>query len=52
MLTWHKKIAPGLLTNHTFIYGGKLEINDTRIIVFGHGGACSSTNRWFLQNYR
>jgi hypothetical protein len=52
LLTWHKKIAPGLLTNYAFIYGGKLEINDTRIIVFGHGGACSSTNKWFIQNYQ
>jgi hypothetical protein len=52
LLTWHKKIAPGLLTNFAYIYAGKIEINDTRIIIFGHGGACSTSNRWFLENYR
>jgi hypothetical protein len=52
MLIWHKKIAPGLLTNHAFIYGGKIEIPDTRIIIFGLGGACQSTNRWFIDNRR
>lgn len=48
MLTWHKKIAPGLLTNSAFLYGARVEIPDTRIIVFGHGGACSSGNKWFI----
>jgi ribosome biogenesis GTPase A len=24
MLTWHKRIAPGLLTNSAIIYGGKI----------------------------
>lgn len=52
ILTWHKRIAPGLLTNKAFIYGGKIEIQDVRIIVFGHGGACQSTNKWFIDNYR
>lgn len=52
LLTWHKKIAPGLLTGHAFIYGGKIEIPDTRIIVFGLGGACQSTNRWFIDHYK
>lgn len=52
MLTWDKKISPGLLTNSAFIYGGRIEIADTRIIVFGHGGACSSNNRWFLDHYQ
>lgn len=52
ILTWHKRIAPGLLTNKAFIYGGKIEIQDVRIIVFGHGGACQSTNKWFIDNYK
>lgn len=51
ILTWHKKISPGLLTNSAFIYGGKIEIQDVRIIVFGLGGACSSSNKWFLDHY-
>lgn len=52
MLTWHKRIAPGLLTHSAIIYGGKIEIEGVRIIVFGNGGACSSDNRWFLANFR
>ena len=51
MLTWHKRISPAIMTHSAFIYGGKVEIADVRIIIFGNGGACSSDNRWFLANH-
>jgi hypothetical protein len=52
ILTPHKKYAPGLLTHNAIFYGGKVEISDTRIIIFGQGGACQSSlsNRWFMVN--
>ena len=52
LLTWSKFYSPPILLNQTFFFGGKVEIKDVKIILFGMGGACSSDNRWFLLNFK
>ena len=52
LLTWNKLYSPPLFINNAFFFGGKVEIKGIKIILFGHGGACDSDNRWFLLNFR
>lgn len=52
LLAWNKYFSPPIMLNKSFFFGGKVEIKDTKIILFGLGGACSSDNRWFLLNYK
>jgi hypothetical protein len=40
------------MTHACFFFGGKVEAQGLRIVIFGLGGACSSDNRWFLLNYK
>lgn len=50
LLTWNKHYSPPIMANSATFYGGKVEIEGSKIILFGLGGACSSDNRWFLSN--
>jgi hypothetical protein len=52
ILTWSKFYSPPLMTHQCFIYGGKIEAPNLRIIPFGMGGCCSSDNKWFILNYK
>ena len=52
MLAWNKLFSPPIMLSHAFFFGGKVEIKDTKIILFGLGGSCSSDNKWFLLNYK
>ena len=52
LLTWSKFYSPAILLHQGFFFGGKVEIKDVKIIMFGLGGACSSDNRWFMLNYK
>lgn len=52
LLTWDKFYSPPILLHRALFFGGKAEIQDVKIILFGLGGACSSDNRWFVLNYR
>ena len=52
LLTWHKRISPGMLTHSATFFGGKVEAADVRFITFVNDGVCSSDNRWFLANFR
>lgn len=56
LLTWKQpQFAPGILTNSVLFYGGMIEAEGVRVIVFGNGGAKamepSISTRWLLQNY-
>lgn len=52
LLTWNKFYSPPVLLHQAYFFGGKVEIRDVKIILFGMGGACSSDNRWFILNYK
>jgi ribosome biogenesis GTPase A len=52
LLAWNKLYSPPVLLHQAFFFGGKVEIKDVRIILFGLGGACASDNRWFVLNYK
>lgn len=52
LLTWNKFYSPPVLLHQAFFYGGKVQVRDVKIILFGMGGVCASDNRWFLLNYK
>lgn len=52
LLAWNKFFSPPIMLNQATFYGGKVEVADTKIVLFGLGGACASDNRWFMLNYR
>ena len=52
LLTWNKFYSPAILLHQGLFFGGKVEIKDVKIIMFGLGGACSSDNRWFMLNHK
>ena len=52
LLTWNKFYSPPVMLHQAFFYGGKVQIKDVKIILFGLGGACASDNRWFVLNYK
>jgi hypothetical protein len=52
MLAWNKFFSPPIMLNRAFFFGGRVEVPDTKIILFGLGGACASDNRWFMLNYK
>lgn len=55
-MTWKEpKFAPGILTNTVIFFGGMLQIEGVRVVIFGHGGAKAvkpeNANEWLLNNY-
>jgi hypothetical protein len=52
LLAWNKLFSPPIMLHQAFFFGGKVEIRDVKIILFGLGGACASDNHWFMLNYR
>ena len=52
MLAWNKFFSPPIMMNQAFFFGGRVQIQDAKIILFGLGGACSSDNKWFILNYK
>lgn len=55
-MTWKEpKFSPGILANSVVFYGGMVQIEGVRVVVFGHGGAKAvrpeDTNQWLLSNY-
>lgn len=52
LLAWNKFYSPPIMLNQALFFGGRIEIKDTKIILFGLGGSCSSDNKWFILNYK
>lgn len=52
LLAWNKFFSPPMMLDRALFFGGKVEIRDTKIVLFGLGGACASDNRWFMLNYK
>ena len=55
-MAWKEpKFAPGILTNSVVFFGGMVQIEGVRVVVFGHGGAKAlkpeEVNEWLLSNY-
>jgi hypothetical protein len=56
LLTWKQPhFAPGILTNSVIFYGGMIEAEGVRVILFGNGGAKAinkhDVSRWLIDNY-
>lgn len=52
LLAWNKFFSPPMMLDRATFFGGKVEIPNTKIVLFGLGGACASDNRWFILNYK